>query len=378
LVPTSTDHLPALDGIRAIAVLLVLLTHASLGEAAPWLEWFKNAIRAGYLGVDIFFVLSGFLVTRVLWQDWAKGRPLGRFLWRRSLRIFPAYYLLLAILLVVAPGWYLLPCAAYVSNITDALCGECRHPMRHAWSLAIEEQFYLVWPVLFFALGAAKAKLVARFWMPLVALATLAVLALCAVRWPEVAWGDWTYRLPTTRILSLALGCTLAFSETWLRQAPWRLPGLALGALAGALVVVALFFVVWPVPAGAAGTVAFSLISTSIVATGLAAHQASIDVRNGDRSPLRRGASLLAAILGHAVPVAIGRISYGLYLYHFPIFLAFGVRYTEDRPSLGLVVLALIATFAAAGASYRFVERPILEARDRIPTPAALWRRLRG
>ena len=355
------DHLPSLDGLRGIAVLLVLLTHLSLAEALPALEAFKNAIRAGYLGVDIFFVLSGFLVTRVLRHDLASGKTLGRFLWRRSLRIFPAYYLLLAILAVVVPGGYLWACLFYVSNFVDAARPLVEHPMRHAWSLAIEEQFYLLWPLVYCWLGDRRARWAAWIGMPLVAIVTLVGLALAAL--PALGGhdlGDWTYRLPTTRLLSLSLGCSLAFAEGWLRAVPVRLDLAAVGAALLGLAGLAVGSVVRL--NGSIATVGFACVSLWAVLIAL-----RLDAR---RSPLR-------ALLANGPLTAIGRISYGLYLYHFPIFIALRVRYADDDPSIGRVLLAVGVAFAVAFLSYRWIERPILAARDRIPTPAALWHRWR-
>jgi peptidoglycan/LPS O-acetylase OafA/YrhL len=359
------DHLPSLDGLRGIAVLLVLLTHLSLSEAVPALEAFKNAIRAGYLGVDIFFVLSGFLVTRVLRHDLGSGKTLGRFLWRRSLRIFPAYYLLLAILALVAPGSYLWACLLYVSNFVDAARPAVEHPMRHAWSLAIEEQFYLVWPLLYWWLGDQRARWAAFVGMPIVALLTLAGLAVAAL--PAFGGhdlGDWTYRLPTTRLLSLSLGCSLAFAEGWLRAMPRRL--LIATIAAGMLGLVGLAAGAVVRLNGAIATVGFACISLCTVLVALRL--------DAIRSPL---GSPLGALLANGPLTAIGRISYGLYLYHFPIFIALRVRYADDDPTIGRVLLAVALAFVVAIISYRWIERPILQARDRIPTPAALWRRWR-
>ncbi len=355
----SPDHLPSLDGLRGVAVLLVLLTHLALATALPALESAKNAVRAGYLGVDIFFVLSGFLVTRLLRHDLASGRTLGRFLWRRSLRIFPAYYLLLAVLAIVVPGSYLWACLLYVSNVVDAAMPDVAHPMRHAWSLAIEEQFYLVWPLLFFLLGDARARWAAWVGMPLVALLSLTALAIASTQGHDL--GDWTYRLPTTRLLSLSLGCSVAFAEPWLRARSSR---LVLGAVAAALVgAIGLLLGATFKLNGAIATVGFSGISLTAVLLALLA--------DSTRSPAR-------ALLANPPLQAVGRISYGLYLYHFPIFVAMRVRYAEDQPSLARIALAVTIAGAVAAVSFVLFERPILAARDRIPTPAALWRRWRG
>ncbi len=358
----TLDHLPTLDGLRGVAVLLVLLTHLSLAETLPALEQFKNAIRAGYTGVDIFFVLSGFLVTRILISDWRAGRMLGRFLWRRALRIFPAYYLLLAILFVVARGPYLWPCVLYVSNVTDAIDEHVAHPMRHAWSLAVEEQFYLFWPALFYLLRSERrGRLAASVGLPLVALGTLLLLAFLSTR--EHDLGAWTYRLPTTRLLSLSFGCTIAFTEGWLRASTPRLAAIAAGAFLLGLACAGFDRVVYHLPAGGIGTVAFSLLSASTVLAALA---------------LQRAPDFLRGLLANPPLRYTGRISYGLYLYHFPLYALLGVHDASDHPTLGRVLFAVAAAYAVATTSYFAFEQPILARRDRIPTPAALWRRLSG
>ena len=151
------NYIGALDGFRAIAVSLVLLTH--LWQYPRGYEFFNRFAQLGWAGVDLFFVLSGFLITRILLES--KNRPFyfRNFYARRSLRIFPAYYVLLALVLLAVPsishspglesvrldGWmYVL----YLSNFAIAAGGFQLFLLDITWSLAVEEQFYLLWPAI--------------------------------------------------------------------------------------------------------------------------------------------------------------------------------------------------------------------------------------
>ncbi|MGH1548331.1 acyltransferase family protein [Leifsonia poae] len=144
----SLTYMPALDGLRGLAVTMVFIEHALPGNVFP-----------GGLGVDIFFVISGFLITRILLRQHHKtGRiRLGSFYLKRMLRLYPA---LLAMVAVFAVLWFTLGVSIrdavtswiasllYVSNIVMAHTAIPMHSLRHTWSLAMEEQFYLVWPIL--------------------------------------------------------------------------------------------------------------------------------------------------------------------------------------------------------------------------------------
>lgn len=158
-------HVPALDGIRGVAVLWVILFHATmhaqLGEMVPWWErWIHPLLRYGWAGVDIFFVLSGFLITRILLHARFRENYFRNFYARRTLRIFPLYYASLLFALVALPwlwdypgqaefqedsAWYF----SYLQNwgvFFQQLSSGDQGIFGHLWSLAVEEQFYLVWP----------------------------------------------------------------------------------------------------------------------------------------------------------------------------------------------------------------------------------------
>ena len=168
--PELVGHLPALDGIRGLAILMVMVYHLTLLPGDAGVDRIWAAVAAfGWAGVDLFFVLSGFLITGILWE--ARGGPPGayfrNFYARRTLRIFPLYYAVMVLLLVVLPRlphpqaarygavggeqvWYW----TYLSNFAIGLRHEWNlGSLDVSWSLAIEEQFYLVWPAVVLLLG---------------------------------------------------------------------------------------------------------------------------------------------------------------------------------------------------------------------------------
>ncbi len=355
--PTK-HHRPALDGLRAIAVLLVMWTHvpaAALGGPEPWL---RAAVKPGYLGVDIFFVLSGFLITRILLADKLAGVPVRWFLLRRLVRIFPIYYITLAVIWAIDPTRPELPWAAlYLSNVYFPFHGG-ESPLRHTWSLAVEEHFYMLWPWVVYGLSVARSRLVA--------LGVLVPFALFA----SFAWVIWNatpqfaeliaqakrdgliadhnpkrlvYTFTAFRMLSLAVGALFAYHERAIDRRPARAAWLAAAALVagevGIHVVIPAAAPLWWPP--------LRLISFHLVSAGTVLGVIAI----GDlaRSPL--------AVLRTGVLRAIGRISYALYLFHLPIFtwLAHGEGATPRRAALAIAV-----SFAAAGVSYVVIEKPML------------------
>ena len=221
--PDARGHLPALDGLRGVAILLVLVHHATLPSADLTHPIWAEASHLGFAGVNLFFVLSGFLITGILLD--ARGGPglFKSFYGRRLLRIAPAYYLFLAVTYLVLPlvtsdpsfappaeyradgGYH----AAFASNILFAVTGEARwRPVCHLWSLSIEEQFYLVWPLL---VVAFSPRGLARVCGLMIASALALRLALTLAESPH-----WTVYAPTpARWDALAIGGLIAI---WSRK----------------------------------------------------------------------------------------------------------------------------------------------------------------
>jgi peptidoglycan/LPS O-acetylase OafA/YrhL len=219
--PTRRAHLPILDGVRGLAILMVMLLH--FVGAAPPVGWIEGAIvgvtNYGSYGVELFFVLSGFLITGILYD--ARNEPyyFRNFYMRRLLRIFPLYYGVLALVFFVAPlisllrgptldylverqGWAWL----YAVNIYIAEHGEWSFSyLDHFWSLAIEEHFYLFWPLVVFALARRPRALIAMS----LAIALCAMLARLTGSLMGLPWWT-TYTLTPFRLDGLALGGFIA------------------------------------------------------------------------------------------------------------------------------------------------------------------------
>jgi peptidoglycan/LPS O-acetylase OafA/YrhL len=376
-------HLPALDGLRGIAVLLVLgfhFLHLDGAVGHPLDRAVLGIARAGWCGVDLFFVLSGFLITGILLD--AKGNPgwLSVFWARRALRIFPLHYAYLGALFLLAP--MLLPAAGfavapgvqawfwgYAGNVLFALRGTFDGAPRftaHLWSLAVEEQFYLLWPLVVALLsrrGVAWACALA-----VVAAATLRIALLSH----GPAFANAAYVLMPCRMDALAVGglvAALARSEDGLA----RLRRLAPATLLVAAAVVG-WVAIWrgglfggdpEVQRWAFGPLAFGFAAVLVLA-----------ITCDPATPLARG-------LSWRWLRSVGRISYGLYVLHYPVFQlieARGLRASSLPPLLGshlpaaiaVSAVALSASVVVAIASYRLLEAPCLALKDRVP------QRLRG
>jgi peptidoglycan/LPS O-acetylase OafA/YrhL len=348
---------PALDGLRAIAVLGVLAYHADL----PWAP-------GGFLGVDVFFVLSGFLITSLLLEATARhGTPdLRRFYLRRARRLLPALFAVLigSTLLVItlapdAAGHQQrdLPAAlTYITNwvyvLTDQSYFEAtgRPPMlEHLWSLAVEEQFYLLWPWVFLlAWRLGRARIVRRVALIGALLSTAAMLVLSVANGdPEQADPSRVYFGTDTHAMGLLIGAALATAWVPARARADLAPRpRAIIDSVGVLALLLLAAVFWRVSEDSellyrGGFLALSaLVALVIVA-------------------LTHPASRLGGIIGSAPLRYLGTRSYGIYLWHWPVFLV--TRPGLDVPMTGAanLLLRLGLTLGIAELSYRFLETPI-------------------
>jgi len=368
--------MPALDGVRGLAILLVLFYHTTVVQPGPWWATALHGIwrNFGWTGVDLFFVLSGFLITGILVDS--KGSPhyLRNFYARRVLRIFPLYYVYLLAVFLIGPqlssqfaqavrvgdeAWtYWL----YLQNYIVAWHGEWPHGQLfdHLWSLAIEEQFYLVWPFVVLLCNRRVLKYVA---LGLVILSTGARLALDAHGVSPVA----IYVLTFTRLDGLALGAWIALkvresdTPSAVRGVPSefleavRLPSIAILA-ASVLSIAALF--IWH------GTFAYSApVVRTFGLTLLAILFASLltlILRAPSDSPLQRWFS-------NPLLRMLGRYSYGLYVLHFPVIkFSSSALYrllpdrTDFQHQMLLYAVALPVSLALALVSWRLLESPIL------------------
>lgn len=346
------SHVPALDGIRGVAVALIVWRHLELLVPA----WEDGAPLAGsFLGVDLFFVLSGFLITSLLLgeQEHTGAIRFGGFFRRRALRLLPALLVLLGAHLGYAavaglPAGLerssLLSILFYYSNWKIASELYVAEGLGHMWSLAVEEQFYLVWPFVVALLAGRRRP---RALLPaLLVAATVAVALHRAVLWRQGAGWLPLYVRTDTRADSLLIGALTAL--VWSRG-PVVARSVPVVATAG-LALVAVFAAVVPVDSPAYYLGGFTVVAVAAAAVVLG-------VLHGGWW----GARLFAARSLRA----IGRVSYGLYLWHLPVFTGvqrYGAGWSAPaRVATGLS-LAAIATIV----SWWCIERPVLAWKDRL------------
>ncbi|MFD9897742.1 acyltransferase family protein [Mesorhizobium sp. NPDC059025] len=350
------DDRPDIDGLRAIAVLCVVFFH----YGANWLP-------GGFAGVDVFFVISGYLITKQLTESIDHHRWLWPVLFdfygRRIRRIFPALIVVLAATL--AAGWFLLIPGDYQTAGSSAAYATVGFGnlhfywntsyfdrsaelqlLIHTWSLGVEEQFYLVWPVLLFGLLMTVPRRWTSLIITLMILAGLAYSARTVAVNPKAA-----FYLPQSRAWELGAGALLVF-----------LP-----------------------------TITNRLLSEATVLVGLALVSLSVFTLQGSETAL--GLSMVPTVLGSALIVCrkqgtiasnmlgstpfrgIGLISYSLYLWHWPILVFYRLTHFEQLPTGVDLVVLLALTFGLSYLSYRFVELPIVKkpVEWALPTiPAAL------
>ncbi len=354
-------HIPALDGVRALAILAVFAYH--LG--ASWLP-------GGYLGVDLFFVLSGFLITSLIAEEWisAGSIALGAFWGRRARRLLPGLLLMLVVLgiwlAVAGPGplvdlstvrgdaiatvlyvanWHLL--LAHQSYF-DQFAGPS--PLQHTWSLAIEEQFYLVWPLAVLGVFTLARKAWRAGGLALAAGGAAASAAWMAWLAAHGASASRLYYGTDTRASDLLVGAVLAMLVAGRAQPGDRARRVL--AVAGPLGLLALGLFWWRA-ATVPGTAVpgRSMFEWGLLVCALAAAVMLADVRQASPSPLGR-------LLGIAPLVFVGRISYELYLWHWPVI----CELTPARlgiSGVGCQLIRISVTLALSIGSYFLVDLPI-------------------
>ncbi len=353
----SSRYIPALDGLRALAVIAVVIYHMN-----------ATALQSGLLGVTIFFVLSGYLITGLLIREWSTTKKINlpQFWLRRVRRLFPAIVFVLlgtivltgvfapdmltklrndivAALLFFTNWWYIFQDVSYFEAMGAP------SPVTHFWSLAIEEQFYLIWPPLLLLLFSKRVK--KRHIQLGLLVAAIASAAAMAILYSPQADPSRVYYGTDTRAFSLLIGAFLAFEFP-----PARVNGhgrqgftardrkIALGvgsaALAGILVMMVVVngyspFLYY------GGIALLSLLTGALIIT----------LADG-RSPLARFFALRPLVW-------IGKLSYSIYLWHYPLLLLMNPRnFTGETPWFAYVGQALVI-LAVSAISYYVVETPL-------------------
>ncbi|WP_258398131.1 acyltransferase family protein [Herbaspirillum rubrisubalbicans] len=339
--PRPPSHAPYrrdIDGLRAIAVLCVVVFHA-----------FPECLPGGFVGVDIFFVISGFLISGILFDALQRGHfSIIDFYIRRVRRIFPA--LLLVMLVCLLAGWFiLLPQeyrqlgkhilggAGFVSNIV--LWSEAGYfdtsaetkPLLHLWSLGVEEQFYLFWPLLLWAAWKRRRTM----------LATLLTVMLLSFGWNVVSVHQdavAAFYLPMSRFWELGAGALLAYWRG--RSAPVQ------GSVANWFSAIGLLLIIF----------AIAVITKQDLFPGwwaaLPVAGAFLLLAAGPQASVNR------TLLSHRTMVWLGLISYPLYLWHWPL-LAFARLLAGDTPPVDVRLGAVVLAMALAWFTYRLLEVPV-------------------
>ncbi|HLK45693.1 MAG TPA: acyltransferase, partial [Acidimicrobiales bacterium] len=357
------SYVGALDGVRALAVAAVIAYHAGVTH-----------VTGGFLGVDAFFTLSGFLITSLLLGESRRTGTiaLGGFWARRARRLLPCLLLVLCFVglfswLAVPQGQYpglrldSLATLFYVANWHFILQGSSYFsqvlplsPLTHTWSLAIEEQFYVVWPLVVLAAVALFRRSAATVLLVVASAGALASTVWMRADAPghlsdptRLYYGTDTHAM--TILVGAALACALALLAKGRDPSTLRARG-ALGVAAQAL--------------GGAGAAVLAYLAVTVdfktpwlylkggyLLAGLAAAAVLVSVVTVPNGPLGRALSL--------PPVRfVGRVSYGLYLWHYPLFLWLDHAHTGFS-GLHLLAVRVVATLCVATASFYLVERPI-------------------
>ncbi len=364
---TRLAYLPALDGVRACAVVAVMLFHGGI----PHMD-------GGFMGVDAFFVLSGFLITSLLVGEWRQTLTirLGAFWARRARRLLPALLLMLLFVaffasVIVPKGTYgalrldALATLLYVSNWHFILVNSnyfnetaASSPLLHTWSLAVEEQFYVIWPLVVLAVLHFTRNLRVLF-------ALCCAAAIASATWMSVVYDhglntNRAYLGTDTRCQCLFIGCALAVGLVLLTQRRQDDGRLAKGELwqpegrtgerlcAAAGVVGAIAAVtIWVLTSSTSSfpySGGFFLIGLAVAAVILSAVAAP--------------RSIVPTVLSLTPVRYVGRISYGLYIWHWPIFIWLNHART-GLVGYELFAVRALVTFAVSVVSFHLVERPI-------------------
>ena len=307
---TTGKHIPALDGIRGIAILLVLVFHlfdANYHPNGSALVVYLAELRAAcWVGVDLFFVLSGFLITGILYDTQSGRHYFRNFYARRTLRIFPLYYgtlLVIAIAIVLSgcrlhSGYWVL--VAYLASARGAIYANCGWlNLNHFWTLSMEELFYLAWPTAIFFIKKPRGIVLAALAGSLFSIGLRAYLVWSGA----VATNAYiVYAFAPARLDSLLIGCMLAigirtrFRERILHAAP-----IVLGAGSLVLLILLIKSPILPWDGGFAWSVGlYDLLAITFVALIATA--------------LRGG--LTKRVLSASVLRFFGRYSYGMYVFH--------------------------------------------------------------
>lgn len=363
-------HYPALDGLRGLAVLMVIFFHsadfayvmAEVDLSGVWYGYYTLRLL-GQTGVDLFFVLSGFLITGILIDTCKIKNALKTFYIRRALRLLPLYYVVLFFTLgglVLFPGGdgtflKIVLHFFYLQNYMPTFSSDIFMYMSHTWSLAIEEQFYLFWPVLFLFFYRKSPRKALLLCVGL-------VISSWFFRWflSDIGQHKLAYTTLFSRMDELCMGGLLSVLFTSYKERLVQYADMfGYIMLAMALLLFGSLLVYGQAVAPKIVMIETGLTYCSIFYTALLAHI----LLSERRSPIQK--CLSTPLLGN-----MGRISYGMYVFHVPIMFIIGKYFYSYHFSfivsqMILLVGGGVVTFIIASLSYRYLERPILNLKNK-------------
>jgi peptidoglycan/LPS O-acetylase OafA/YrhL len=374
------NHIGALDGLRGIAVALVLIFHFSWSfpDSTPWLAKIRDHLWGGWLGVDLFFALSGYLITRGLVKvsPYGIGKRLKLFWARRAFRIFPLYYIVVILGTVVClaigardhipgVGYWL-----YFQNYTLAFDHLPLRWTAHFWSLAIEEQFYFVWPV-FVLMAGKRLRIVGAvsLFIFCILLRTGLMVGLPKLHlenWDKEQIAKFVYRATPTHMDGLLMGALLAMFDEDKSHAlgvafrKYRAPmNVVTGLALLALVVVTKGFGTYDRRVMIVGYPLLAIFFTT-----------AISLTVDGKLP-----AALSGLLSRGILASFGKVSYGMYIFHWVFVALFAEKQAEYCKTLstgaavgvgvGAITIGIVVSYVLALISYRFVEAPFLTLKDR-------------
>lgn len=329
--PSKLGYVPALDGLRAIAVLLVMLAHAN----------FQLGENGGNIGVDMFFALSGFLITTLLLEEHHKTGTISlrNFYIRRTFRLFPASYVMLLVVFIYALYFAeidkkqlimkeVYASGTYLYNISWWIWGKLEIILYHMWSLGVEEQFYLFWPACLFLLLRLFSPKKIQFGL------FFTIIAIWLVKYilGRTILNDLIYE-------SLFIGCLFALLR-WSATFEMKISSSVIALFLVLLLIFGIF------PIHSYFTVLYENNLRSVI--GLVTMLIIIGL-------VQMPTGFISVVLSSPVLVAIGRISYALYLWHIPVFKWFS--WHSGLPPSVAFVSKFIISFIMAGLSWYVIEK---------------------